>query len=275
MKRILVPTDFSKNANKALNYALDLARRADAIVMLQHVFKSEDQAHLNGESFIMANDRVRTQLEFLKEELHRESENTNLKIEVFATLGNVVSTVNQLVNQYKVDLVVMGTKGASGFREVYIGSNAAHVIHSVSCPVLAIPENARSRTIRSILFATDLQELNNDNSLDALKEIAELFDVKINILNIRINDSQLTMEESLEYAREDTLLGNNVPHSHQLIQGFDVIEGINDYLNKHKNDIDMIAMVAHSYTLWERIFHSSKTDQMAFHTNIPLLALHD
>ena len=275
MNKILVPTDFSENASNALEYALELARLSDAGVMLQHSYKVNSDPPLSDESYTMAHDRVRTQLELLRDEIKTEPKYMDITIEIHPAVGNVVDGIDELTGRYNIDLVVMGTRGASGAKEIFIGSNAANAIHNSQCPVLAVPENAKLDKIDSIVFATDLHEIDNDEALEVLKAIAKLCNAEIRMLNIRTEESHLSGEEALESAREVHYFGEEVPHTQEFMSGYDVLEEINNYVNDNADEVNMICMVARRYTLWERIFHSSKTEQMAFHTKIPLLALHD
>ena len=122
---------------------------------------------------------------------------TNLNCDSFPAHGDLVSTLKKIIKVQKPDLMVMGTKGASGLKKILIGSNTVNVISKTKVPVLVIPEVARFKNFlkkgkNRIVLATDLDLLENEDALDILKEIALLIiEPKLRVLSVRSKNARL------------------------------------------------------------------------------------
>ncbi len=171
----------------------------------------------------------------------------------------------------------MGTKGASGLKRILIGSNTVKVIAKTTVPVLVIPEAARFENFllkgkNRIVLATDLDLLENDSSVDILKEIALLIvEPKVRVLSVRPKNTGLPDLKRLE---RDFLLSifNPEIESHRMtIFSSGVMSGINYYLDQHA-DTGLLAMIARDTG---HLIQKHYSREMASHTQLPLLVLHD
>lgn len=273
MKTILFPTDFSKNADNALKYALELAKRTSSGLIL---FNAYQMPHNRADIMVSIMDILKQDSEKgLKETLDKIKANpgyASVDCKTESHMGDVVSVADALVKEKNIELVVMGTRGASGLLETIIGSNTASMIQHVGCPVLAIPENCKYKIPAKICFAYDLKEIKNPADMQFLIQLASLFNAEIQVLNVRPDPQDQDMEQA---SAEVTLFHylEGVKHDFFLSAAEDVIQGIQDFIKDH--NIDMLVMVAHKYSFFEKIFHRSITRKLAFYTEIPLLALHD
>jgi hypothetical protein len=171
----------------------------------------------------------------------------------------------------------MGTKGATGLKRIFIGSNTVDVIASVKVPVLVIPEVANferfnNRGNNRIVLATDLEDVENDTVLDILKEIALLLiEPKIRVLNVRREGTSLDFDKGMERAALLSRFKPEIESDRVTIFGRDVIDGINYYLDKN-DDSGLVAMVARDSG---QLIQKHHTHEMASITRYPLLVLHD
>ena len=264
MKTVIAPVDFSDASTNALLFAGDLARRASANLIVVNILQEDgDEAE------------ARKKLNEVTEEL--KGSFADLKYESFVAHGNLVLTLKEIVASQQPDLVVMGTKGASGLKRILIGSNTVNVIANTTVPVLVIPEAARFEDFldvqkNRIVLATDLDALENDNAPDILKEIALLIkDPKIRVVSVRSKGTELDYMKRLE---RDALLSRfnpEVPAERITVFSGSVLGGINFYLNEHR-DTGLVAMIARDTgDLIQRHY----TREMASHTQLPLLIMHD
>jgi len=265
MKTILAPVDFSQASMNALAFAAELSKRASARLFVINVLQKE-------ESEKEATDKLHAIEADLK-----KSFSSGLNFESLLVHGDLASAIRKVISVQQPDLIVMGTKGASGLKRILIGSNAVHVIAIASVPVLVIPEVARFENFLSteknrIVLATDLDELKNEAAIDILKEIALLItDPKIRVLSVRpqktgLPDVKRMYRDFLLSFFEPEITGERVT-----VFSGNVISGINFYLNQHK-DTGLLAMIARdSGHLIQKHF----TREMASHTHLPLLVLHD
>jgi len=185
MKTILAPIDFSEASVNALSFAAELSKRTSARLFVINVLQ-------NGESETETKDKLKAIESDLK-----KSFSSDLKFESSFAHGDFVSALKKVISVQRPDLVVMGTKGASGLKRILIGSNTVHIISSTRMPVLVIPEVARFENFLNteknrIVLATDLDELENEDAIKILKEIALLMsNPKVRVLSVRPQKTSL------------------------------------------------------------------------------------
>lgn len=267
MKRIGLPTDFSDNSKHAIKYAAKLFKGAKF-----YLINAYDMPHAGVGVMVSILDMLKKESEEelvnLKKELIQEgvfSENDD--VELVSEKGYVTDAVRTLVRPGKVDLIVMGTKGASGIQEVFIGSNTSEMISACSVPVLAVPEHTKIVAPKKIVFASDNKGYTSENILAPLQKLALNHDSEVLIVNV--SNEQRDFDSALSEELNQHLLGTN--HSFHVEKNDDVVDGITDFVNHHESD--MLVMVLRKLTFFEALFHSSKTKTMAMHTAVPLLAV--
>jgi nucleotide-binding universal stress UspA family protein len=265
MKTILAPIDFSKASTNALLFAAELCKRASASLFIMNALqKGEDEMETKNKLTAIESDLKKTI-------------GADLKCESSLAHGDLVSTFKKVIAIQQPDLIVMGTKGASGMKRIVMGSNTVHVISNTSTPVLVIPEVARYKNFYNaeknrIVLATDLDELGNEAALDILKEIALLIsDPKVRVLSVRPERTGLPDMKRMYRDFLVSLFSPEIEAERVTVFAGNVISGINYYLNEH-TDTGLLAMVARdSGHLIQKHF----TREMASHTHLPLLVLHD
>ena len=178
--------------------------------------------------------------------------------------------VLSLIKDFKIDIVIMGTHGASGITELILGSNAASIIEKATVPVLAIPGNSTYKDINNIVYAYD-DIKSGLPTFNWLLEFAKIYDSEITLLHI-IESGKDTAELNKKEFERIRQAVNYEKVRLELVKEENVLEGINDYVNS--NNIDVLAMAIRKRTLLDKIFNRSLTKKMAYHTRIPLLALH-
>lgn len=273
MQKILIPTDFSQNAKRATDYALSLFDSKDLSVTLFYVsyipYGTADVAY-SVNDIIYNNSK-----ELFKTEQHRINEkfpNLKCSITTHFSIGDVVGEACELESEEKFDLIVMGTKGASGLAEVFVGSRTSAMIRSVKTPVLAIPEAAEFTIPKRILFAANEELIDQTVNLDVLKEIAIQNHSKIDALYISKNDENKEIIEKF-LAYEIDLNFVDIPHDLKMKHGNNVEEALKGYTEN--NSIDLVAMITTNGKLFHNIFHESITKRVAMHTKTPLLVMHN
>ena len=271
--KILIPTDFSKLSKVAVLYAANMAKRLGAEIILLHIV------------YIAASPRAQVAMKE-KQILDAMADNATQKFvqlsnEIKKEVGSVVKVTPQIEKGHPVenvvgnfarhndiDLIIMGTKGASGIKKVLMGSNAAAVISNSDIPVITVPEHSRSEPIKHIIYATDLQSM--ENEIKALIPIAQLFESTVHILHVISPNSKKKIDTA--QIKKDIISKYKYPHiSVQVSISEDITQGIDEYIVQTK--ADMLAMFTHKLTFFEKLFDTSVTRKMAFHTSIPLLAI--
>ena len=172
----------------------------------------------------------------------------------------------------KIDLIIMGTKGATGLKKATIGSNTGDVITKVKCPLLAIPEDAEYTALKEIAFPTDYQIGYDMNVLNTLIEMTTMNKAELRILHISKNVKELSEEQRKNKDFLNDYLVD-VDHNFHLVTGQSLETAIQRFIESR--DIDMIAMVAKNLNFFQRILFRPEVEKISYHTEVPFLVLHE
>jgi len=277
MRQILFPTDFSDAAHTAFIYALKFADSFGAEVVVLHVYdlpivETPPLPESTTEIFEIVEMH---QYESFKEELpemHKIAEAHGLghiKTRNVMLYGDLVYNVNKVCSEENIDLIIMGTKGASGLKETFLGSKTASVVSNAKVPVLGIPVDAEYHPIKSIAFTTQYKDKDND-ALKNVITIAEKFDAEVLCLYIKNDDDPEDIDERINewkiYYRDYKINFFNISGDH-------IEQTIIDFIdNQH---VDLLVMRTHKRGFFESLFHRSLTKKMTYHTKVPLLIYHE
>lgn len=275
MKKILFPTDFSDNAAKAMQYALFLAKELSADLILLHTYQIPAGGNTTIKTMHLAEILKSDAEEGLQKVLRKirfNKEFDTVSIETVAKQGDLVKLVNEMSEDFMFDLVVMGTKGATGAKEVLIGSNTAAVIKGASCPVLVIPEKAIYKKPQKFTFAFDLKPIAETQGFCLFKTLAHKLDAEIDILNVGLDELPESTEQAVAAIKLNHLL-EGVKHNFYFVKNENVSDGIENYVKE--KGTDCLVMIARKHSFLEKIFHKSVTKKMAYHVDVPLLVLKD
>ena len=198
IKTILVPTDFSAKADNALRLATKMAVRHEAKIVLTHIVNTYYLVDRAGKQVIgsdtvqQAMNMARTKLDEIKNNIQLEF---NLEIETHIASQNLVDSINELIVEKDVDLVVLGTAGRQDMKKFILGSNSYNVLLHVNCSVLLVPETFTKSKFKKILFPVRVQ-----NELDQKAEISLLLAEKnsggINLLGVADAESIAQVRKS-------------------------------------------------------------------------------
>jgi len=271
MKTILVPTDFSENASNALNYASTLAIQYSARLIVVHI--------INLPATIVESDTaysMDTKLEEdYKKELNgiaknlRQKNNFQVEVKTICQYGYFLATLSDLVKTNCVDLVVMGTKGASNFIDKLMGTNTYDFIKIAPCPVLAIPTNAKFTGIKHIAYGSDF-ETEETVFLHQLFAFAEPLHSEVSIINI-LSEKQLNLYSDNQVVSDIAKHFPKKNYNILQIQEPDVIVGLLEFSKENKADI--MAISIHDRSIFENIFHNSISKKLLNQAELPLLTL--
>ncbi len=276
MKKILIPTDFSKNADQAIDYALNLYKCNQSNFYLVHAFADE--------TYEIGMSKSKHDLDTLKDELHSKAllnlEKTLSRITdpvpnprhnytIKAVFESLVDAINHLVETENIDLVIMGTKGASMDKNVLFGSNTVQIFKYVKCPVLAVPENYTYKEPKHILFPTDYQLPFKRRELKLLDNIADSFKSEVHCIYFTKFDTLSHRQEDNKRFVAGTLSSAYLFFEQQ--QAKNVLEGISAYRKDHP--VDVLVMVNSRHSFLEDMLYRSTVDKMGLMTDIPFLVM--
>lgn len=179
--------------------------------------------------------------------------------------------VQQLVEEKKIELIVMGTKGATGAKEIFMGSNTGDIIMKNTCHVIAVPENHQYRTPKEILFPTDFRIAYELKDLSPLIDLAKMGDAIVRIVHFSDKDMLDEIQEKNKALLDNYLTA--IEHHYYTLSSSDFEEGLNCFIQS-RGDIDMIVIIAKHYNFFQRLLFKPKVRVLSFHTNVPLFVIH-
>ncbi len=275
MKKILLPTDFSENAYNAVKYAVKLFEKEECIFYLlntytpvlydnEYLVYSASQPTLTE---IYSNKSMQG-LERVLRRIKRNFKNDKHSFKKISSFNLLTDEIKELVVEKEIDLVVMGTKGATGAQEILFGTHTVHAIKKTRCPLLAIPSNYEFKPPKQILFPTDF-EAGIPKLLKILKEITELHYSTIHILHVYFGKNLSPEQTSRKRALSKTF-GNNGHHFYSITEK-SVTRAIYEF--QDENEIDMLAMVNNKRSFFENLLFMPVVNEIGFNVKVPFLVM--
>lgn len=265
MKKILVPTDFSPNADKALNYAVQIARGSGGELFIVHGIEAYnlEEATKNAEEKMTA----------LQKSI---SEAERIKVTTKVYGDSSVNSIMTAITEFKPALVVMGTLGSSGVKELIYGSRTGTIIGRSPVPVLAIPLLSEWATPKKILMAVNEFSV-QEKMTEPVFKLAAMYDAAVQ-LAVFTDTNDDYVEDFEENEMKMIAFRNKLKEKYPSLEihavhlaGTRFRESLQNWIDN--NGIDMLVMLTYKRNLIGSIFKSSMTKKMSYHTNIPLLAI--
>jgi len=273
MNTIIVPTDFSKCAKNALTFAIEIAKKQKGKIVLIHTNHYDFAAsslppELEAQQFIQLQKNSKASLDVLANEVTNEGVSCTTLLEV----GSLIDVLEEVAHRKRAKLIVMGTQGASGLQETFIGSNTGHAINHSKTPILAIPDGYHFNDFSKVIFTTNYE---NRSAFDFkhLIQLIELFRSNIKILHIANGDLSYSEEEKLlsdfELEMKEKYPSEDI--SSQLIFGEEIENIMTDYIKREH--VNLVCFTTKHRNLVDRVFgKTSITKKMVYHTTVPVLA---
>ena len=268
MQNILVPTDYSGNAKNAVEYSIQLAKKAKAKLIFFHAY------HVplpNSKGILETPEKVGLkEIQKLKNYTAAlRSKYNDIKMGFEVRPGFAVDEILGFLKQKKIDLIVMGTDGKTSVGDILIGSVVTNVIKKSPVPILVIPENVKYNEIKKIALAYDYSEIKNLHVLDTLKAITEMFKAEVLVVNILRSEKSLLKKTGSSNMLESFL--SKIKHSFHFPINKSIVEGINNFVDN--TGVDLSAVIPHKHKVLHRLFHKSNVKRIALHPHVPLLVL--
>ena len=278
MKHLLIPTDFSTNSWNALEYAVRFFQNKACTFYILHIGDLRESA-VNSNSFTFPAEKIspslKDKLNSLFKQIERLPINKKHHFIAIQEYGNFIDIMRKMVDTKKIDLIIMGTKGASGIKASVVGSNTGDVITKVLCNVLVIPEKAQIKTPKKNAFPTDYTLFYTYPILKTLTELLQISKANLHVLNIsqanpRLTDRQEKNKAYLQDYLEETFSDT---HSFHSITDINIRTAILKFVAD--NQIDMLTMVAKNLNFLQQLLFDTAIEKLSFHTTVPLLVLHE
>lgn len=270
---ILIPTDFSDNAWQAARYALELY--ADQVCKI-YLLNSLALSHVESRAYMTTryvDTLSETSLRGLNEVKTRAMalNNKNHTFDVITTSEDLVVAIKRATQLYKIDLVVAGTKGASGISKFFLGSNAVKIIQNLeTCPMLAVPDGETFKVPKHIAFPTDYNRSYKTKEMQVLLDFADLFKAHIYVLHINLKDD--LNEVQLDNMNElKSQLVNHKHTFHWMEKSGTKSDEITEFVSAF--EIDLLAMVNYKHSFIENLVKEPVIKKIGFQPTVPFLVI--
>ena len=261
MTTVIVPTDFSPNANNAAFYAGKmLTGNYDVELILYHVYEKENEAE---ESIRTLND--------LRDVISQQS---ITKIECRSVQGDdFIESLDRLARHTDAQLIVMGISTKSKLGQVFFGSNTLKIVQKNACPVMIIPPEAQFSGKKNVALISDFKDVQKSTPIAPIKNILRLFNPSLHIVNV---DSEHYVSLTEEFLQQRNYLSENFKEFNPefyFIRTFDVHDTIHTFVQDKK--IDMLVTIPRHHSLFSNLFKISNTKKLVYESSIPILAAHE
>lgn len=258
MDKILVPTDFSSNSKPAIRFAIRMAARSKASLIFIHILNLEgdlEKGKIKLESFVQS----------IYQSMKLDPQ--DVSFEIAKGFKADISILEYCSQHPDIDYICISTRGASFFNKI-LGTNTSNLIEKSSVPVIAIPKEYRVKPLNSLLYATDLGNL--EEELQVIVDYARPKGMSVEILHFT-SPSTLDLQDKLN---DDLEVKVNYPLKIRIVKNDDsrpLIKNLQHQIDKIKPSM-VCLFTNNKRTFYEKIFLSSLTENISFQTNVPILA---
>ncbi|UXP31427.1 universal stress protein [Reichenbachiella agarivorans] len=274
MKKLLIPFDFSDYATAALNFATSIIDKTQGEIILLHVIEHPLSSYnISGEAGL--DDQIdrsltlelikktKLKLRNLVEQPNYQGKNLHFNI----MMGNVYDGISAQIEEFEPDMIIMGTKGATGLKEILVGSNAEKIVRTANCPVITIHKDGTPADIKNIVFPTDLDS-NADRILKKFLEYTSLFPATIHLVFVEtphnVSETDFIKNSLKKLADNNQLIDYKI----HVTKGFQPEEAILNYAQNIK--ADMIALSTHGRRGLLHLLAGSIAENLVNHSMIPV-----
>ncbi|WP_298516803.1 universal stress protein [uncultured Kordia sp.] len=261
MKNILLPTDFSENSWNAIAYALEFLKDTTCNFYMLHVANTITTTDCKA-AFQKLQTRISTKF----------PSNQNHHFFTLIECDSFIQSVRNQVADKKIDIIIMGAKGASSAHTNIIGTYAENVIKKVKCKLLIVPENATYTMFDEVAFPTDFTLASDIQTLAPIHSFLDKKITSLRVLHINKVTNHLNQQQQANKALlEDFLEGRS--YSFHFVSNANIETAVENFITR--KTIDLMIMVAKNLNYFKQILFHSNVDHISYHRNIPFLVLHE
>lgn len=271
LKNILFPTDFTKDADQAFQYAVEVASKTGAHIHLLHAVEEPYDFAVRVE------ETVQELTELAEEKLTniitdiRESE-TYGKLSVSRQIkrGKPYRMIMNSIKDLNIDLIIMGTKGESSLKRILYGNVTSKVILDSPVPILTVPANSKKPYLDRFIFATDLRS-KDLKSLQTTVNLARLLQAEVCVFHVSSENNEENKVRFHEFEKEvlQSVKYEKLNFQHVIAERF--TQGLSGYINE--NPVSLVVITRYKKVFLKTMLWANATQELTYHTHVPMLVL--
>jgi len=275
MKTFLVPTDFSETSKNAARYAAHVSKQfPDANIILYNV---SDEIEVGSDSSPVEDDDLSRQkvMELALGSIKNELSNiTGANITTVVEFDNsFIDALERFARHNNVDLIIMGITGSTRLEQILMGSNTLKIVERRTCPVMIVPPQAQFKGVLDMMLTSDFKDVERTTPTAQLKRLLDLFKANLHVVNV---DAEHYVELTEEYKEQrqklETILANYNPQFY-FIRLYDFVDAVNQFVED--KEIDIIVTIPREHSFLSKMFRTSYTKKLAYHSHVPIIAIHE
>lgn len=279
-RKILLPTDFSKNSWRAITYAQELYKNESCTFYILNVFSAignpivslislEPGSELYETAKLKSDNGLAKVLDMLT---LSKQQNPKHQFETLSKFNNTVDAIKIVVEEKDIDMIVMGSKGETASIKSVFGSVAIDVMEKVrNCPVIVVPELAKNRLPKEIVFPTSFKTHIKKRELKHLTELAAICKASIRILHIKVEEKLNLKQINNKKLMEEYF--DKIDYSFHELSHNDIFISINCFVESR--DSDMVAFINKKHAFFGSILTNPLVKEIGNTSKVPLLVMHD
>ena len=269
MKKVLLSTDFSENAQHAIDYALVLFGKEEVSYYLMNAYCL---MHNIPETLISLEDILQEQSEKgLKNNLGQILDRYHeIKIDTISAYGDPSVTIKKTVKDRAIDLVVLGSRGSKSLTGAVFGSTTSDLVNRIAQPMLIVPPHSNKDVPSKIVLATDLVQIDDLKTLELMLMLARKHGTEIVIMNVTGNAQHYEIHKALQRLEFNNHF-DGINYRFEVVYNKDVLSGIGEFVSQEK--ADLLVLSPKHYPIFKGMFHLSVTKRMINRSEIPILVI--
>ena len=278
MKKILLPTDFSDNAWNAIFTAVKLYASVKCKFLILHAYEPKAMNMLGKKSqqrlgviYDSLEKYSAQELDKILIYLNKNHTNPNHSFKTISKSGTLEECIKELVSSGDLDLIVMGTQGATGAKEIFLGSNTVKVLKQLkNSTVMVVPKDYNFQQLKTLVFPTDYTRMYQKFELFPMTEMAKLWKATIKVIHVVVEFELSTVQKSNMKILEERLAGTDYCLNEVAFEA-NVESSVEQYVTEIR--ADLLSMLRRQHSFWEKIIGEPVIKKIALHSKVPVLFL--
>lgn len=267
--KILLPTDFTEDAEKAFQYAIEICKKTGADLHLFHAIEEPYDFAVRIEEIVQEKkDQAYEKLQQMMEEARESERYSDLAIYSEIKRGKPYPSILAKAKDLNAKLIIVGTKGESSLKRILYGNVTSNVILESDIPVFTVPANSKKPYLDRFIFATDFRD-GDLESLQRTVDFARAFNAEIHVLHIEESNG---IDSEIKFRGFCDLVQEKIDYENMMFKNIKserFSKGISEYLKDHP--VSLLIITRYKKAFLKTLLWANTTQELTYHTTVPML----